>query len=60
MNAARRYHEIALDCLNLAEVCRDRAAKDTMVRMAELWARLGDHAELLSARVETEHENRAA
>ena len=43
--AAQRYSQIALDCVNLADVSRDRATQDTMLRLANAWARLADRAE---------------
>ena len=45
MDAARRYHELALDCLNLAEAAHDPATQDQVLRLAERWARLADRAE---------------
>jgi hypothetical protein len=45
MEAARNYHQLALDCLNLAEATRDPSIQDAMIRMAERWARLADRAE---------------
>jgi len=45
MNSVHKYHQLALDCLNLAEAARDPAIQDQMLRMAELWARLADRAE---------------
>jgi hypothetical protein len=43
--AAQKYHELALDCLNLAEAARDPATQDQVLRLAERWARLADCAE---------------
>jgi hypothetical protein len=43
--SARKYHELALDCLNLAEAAHDPATQDQMLRLAERWARLADCAE---------------
>ena len=45
MDAARKYHQLALDCLNLAEAARDTATQDELIRMAERWARMADSAE---------------
>jgi len=44
-HSARKYHQLALDCLSLAEAARDPAVQDQMLRMAERWARMADHAE---------------
>ena len=49
MRAARDYHRMALECLELAEAARDAASQDTLIHMAELWARLADHADESSA-----------
>ena len=54
MDSVRKYHQFALDCLNLAEAARDPAIRDQMLRMVELWARLADRAE------ETDQLHRAA
>jgi len=43
--SARKYHQVALDCLNLAEAARDPVIQDQMLRMAERWAKLADRAE---------------
>jgi hypothetical protein len=40
MDSVRKYHQLALDCLNLAAGTRDPAMQDQMLRMAERWARL--------------------
>ncbi len=48
MGAARNYHRMALECLELAEAARDPASQDALIRMAELWARLADRAEAKS------------
>ena len=45
MGAARNYHRMALECLELAEAARDPASQDTLIHMAELWAGLADRAE---------------
>jgi hypothetical protein len=45
MNAAAKYHELALDCLNLAEAAHDPATQDQVLRLAERWARLADRPE---------------
>jgi len=49
MRAARDYHRMALECLELAEAARDAASQDTLIHMAEFWARLADHADESSA-----------
>jgi len=43
--SARKYHQVALDCLNLAEAARDPVIQDQMLRMAERWAKLAYRAE---------------
>ena len=43
--AAPKYHELALDCLNLAEAAHDPTTQDQLLRLAERWARLADRAE---------------
>jgi hypothetical protein len=45
MDSVRKYHQLALDCLDLAEAARSPAIRDQMIQMAELWARLADRAE---------------
>ena len=45
MAAARNYHRMALECLELAEAARDPVSQDTLLRMAERWAMLADRAE---------------
>jgi hypothetical protein len=45
MNAASKYEQLALDCLNLAEATRDPATQDRLLRLADLCARLADHTE---------------
>jgi hypothetical protein len=45
MDSIRKYHQLALDCLNLPDAARDPAIQNQMLRMAELWARLADRAE---------------
>jgi len=36
---------MALECLELAEAARDPTTQDTLIHMAELWARLADRAD---------------
>lgn len=62
MGAARNYHRMALECLELAEAARDPVSQDTLIRMAELWASLADRAEANSAshRPERRHNAGAA
>jgi len=43
--AAPNYHRLALECLELAEAARDPTTQDTLIHMAELWARLADRAD---------------
>jgi hypothetical protein len=44
-SAAQKYHELALECLNLAEAAHDPATQDQLLRLARLlrlaerWAR---------------------
>jgi hypothetical protein len=45
MDPASKYHELALECLDLAVGTRDVEAREQMIRMAELWARLADRAD---------------
>jgi hypothetical protein len=45
MNAAKKYEQLALDCLNLAEATRDPATQDRLLRLAEFCARFADHTE---------------
>jgi hypothetical protein len=45
MDAIRKYHQLALDCLNLAEATRDPATQDQMLRLAEFCAKLADDSE---------------
>ena len=45
MSAAQDYHRMALECLDLAETARDPSSQDTLIHMAEFWARLADRAE---------------
>jgi hypothetical protein len=45
MDAARHYSQIALDCVNLADMSPDRATQDSMMRLANVWVRLADQAE---------------
>ncbi len=45
MDAAQKYHQAALDCLNLAEAARDPITQDRLIRLAEQWARAADRAE---------------
>jgi hypothetical protein len=45
MDSVHNYHQLALDCLNLAEAARDPAVQDQILRMAERWARLADRSE---------------
>ena len=49
MSAAQDYHRMALECLDLAETARDPASQDTLIHMAEFWARLADGAEARSS-----------
>ena len=44
MDPASKYHELALECLDLAVGTRDVETREQMIRMAELWARLADRA----------------
>jgi hypothetical protein len=45
MGAEQRYHRLALECLELAGAARDPENQDTLIHMAELWARLADRAQ---------------
>jgi hypothetical protein len=36
---------MALECLELAAAARDPASQDTLIHMAEFWARLADRAD---------------
>ena len=49
MGAARNYHRMALECLELAEAARDSASQDALIRMAEFWASLADRADAKAA-----------
>jgi hypothetical protein len=42
MNAAKKYEELALDCVYLAEAARDPATQDRLLRLAGFCARLAD------------------
>jgi len=44
MDPASKYHDFALECLDLAVGTRDLETREQMIRMAELWARLADRA----------------
>jgi hypothetical protein len=44
MDIVRSYTRLALDCLRMAEKAHDPATRDDMRRLAQLWARLADHA----------------
>jgi hypothetical protein len=44
MDPVSKYHELALECLDLAVGTRDLETREQMIRMAELWARRADHA----------------
>jgi hypothetical protein len=59
MGSAQMYRQNALECLSLAEVSRNQATQESMVRLAELWARLADRNELPSAYAQADYENRA-
>jgi hypothetical protein len=45
MDPVSKYHELALECLDLAVGTRDLETREQMIRLAELWARLADRAE---------------
>ena len=45
MDAVRKYHQLALDCLNLAEATRDPATQNQMFRLAEFCAKLAEDSE---------------
>jgi hypothetical protein len=45
MDAVQKYHQLALDCLNLAEAVSDPATQGQMLRLAEFCARLADDSE---------------
>ena len=60
MSAAQDYHRRALECLELAETARDPASQDTLIHMAEFWARLADRAEESSSSDTLQGPNRAA
>ena len=45
MNAAHKYHQMALDCLSLAEATRDPATQDRLLRLADFCARLASDTE---------------
>ncbi len=45
MDPVSKYHELALECLDIAAVTRDLKTREQMLRLAELWARLADRAE---------------
>ena len=36
MDTARSYHQLAMDCLKMAEAARDPATQDEMIRLAQL------------------------
>jgi len=41
MDSVRKYHQLALDCLNLAEAARDPAIRGQMLQMVELLGQIG-------------------
>src|SRR6266516_7545011 len=45
MDSVRKYHQLALDCMNLAEAAHDPATQGQLLRLAEFCARLANHAE---------------
>jgi hypothetical protein len=45
MNAAKKYEQLALDCVNLAEAARDPATQDRLLQLAGFCARLADNAQ---------------
>ena len=56
MDTARSYHQLAMDCLKMAEAARDPATQDDMIRLAQLWARLADQArDKAPAKADNEH-----
>jgi anti-sigma factor NepR-like protein len=48
MQAAREYHQLALDCLELAEAPRDPTVREQMIRLATRWARMADGSQYRS------------
>ena len=59
MDAVRKYQQLALDCLNLAETSRDPATQEQMIRLAEFCARLGDGVEDKPSPPESDHDRAA-
>lgn len=45
MGKVGRYRRYAAECIRLAQRVQDTTEKDTLLRMAETWRRLADHAE---------------
>ena len=43
--AVKKYHQLAVDCLSLAEAAREPSMQDRLIHLAALWARMADRAE---------------
>jgi hypothetical protein len=57
MDAAAKYHRLALYSLQLAEATGRPATQDAIIRMAKRWAQLADQIE---NRTDEAHRDRAA
>jgi hypothetical protein len=45
MGKAEQYRQYAAECVRLAQQSRNPSEKDTLLRMAETWRRLAEHAD---------------
>jgi hypothetical protein len=50
MTAARKYEQLALECLNLVEATRDPVARERLLRLAEFCGRLTAEADRQGSR----------
>jgi hypothetical protein len=51
MGKAEQYRHYAAECFRLAQQSQNPSEKDSLLRMAEAWRRLAQHAESASERV---------
>jgi hypothetical protein len=60
MNAAEEYRLVAWDCLKMAEVTSHPETLDSLLNLAQHWARMAEHAERNERHRAVERDRRAA
>ena len=59
MDSSRSYHNLAFQCIKLAEAVDDPVTQDQLVQLSEAYTSLAQHAEEKAKRAQAEHHQTA-